>query len=104
MQCTALQCNAMQCSAVTASLRAAIVRFLLCEQVPTGQCVVVHCVQWCSVCSECSTLRSRAVCAVCLQVEGRRIVDTLVERIALTSQICIVTLALFEVGWRSAHV
>jgi len=43
------------------ALRAAVVRFLLCEQ-----------------------------------VEGRRVIDTLVSRISLSSQLCIVTLALLE--------
>ena len=30
------------------------------------------------------------------QVEGRRMIDTLVSRISLSSQLCIVTLALLE--------
>ena len=30
------------------------------------------------------------------QVEGRRVIDTLVSRISLSSQLCIVTLALLE--------
>ena len=32
-----------------------------------------------------------------VQIEGQRVVDTLVGRIALQGQICILTLALFEV-------
>ena len=61
------------------ALRAAVVRFLLCEQVNLQENT------W-----------QKKITYFSHQVEGRRVIDTLVSRISLSSQLCIVTLALLE--------